>query len=236
MATYVLVHGAFLGGWCWRDVAAGLRAAGHDVFAPTLTGLGERYHLATPDTDLETNVQDIIGVIDWEDLNDIVLVGHSYAGMVVGGVAGRHGDRIKSIIYLDAHIPRDGMSMVDMNPPERAEALQKAAEANNGWQIPPHSAEYYGVRDTALQTWIDGKCVPLPLKCLTSKTDRSAAPHPGIARQAYVRCTDPMMPIFQKSHEWARAQGDWECREIATAHFLMITAPDEVENLLLEYA
>ena len=106
MATYVLVHGAFLGGWCWRDVAARLRAAGHDVFAPTLTGLGERYHLATPDTDLETNVQDIIGVIDWEDLNDIVLVGHSYAGMVVGGVAGRHGDRIKSIIYLDAHIPR----------------------------------------------------------------------------------------------------------------------------------
>jgi len=236
MTAFVLVHGAFLGGWCWRDVAARLRAAGHDVFTPTLTGLGERYHLATSDTDLETHIQDINGVIDWEDLNDIVLVGHSYAGMVVGGVAGRRSDRIKAIIYLDAHIPRDGMSMVDMNPPERAQAFQKAAEAYNGWQIPPHTAEYYGVRDKELQSWIDAKCVPLPLKCLGSRTDQSGTPHPGIARQVYVRCTDPMMPIFQKSQEWAQAQGSWECKEMPTAHFLMLTAPEAVSDLLLEYA
>ena len=235
MTGYVLVHGAFLGGWCWRDVAGRLREAGHDVFTPTLTGLGERYHLATPETDLETHVQDIVGVIDWEELNDIVLVGHSYAGMVVGGVAGRRGDQVKSIVYLDAHIPRHGMSMVDMNPPERAESFRKAAEAHNGWQIPPHSAEYYGVRDPALQTWIDGKCVPLPLKCLTSKTDLAGEPHPGIAQQVHVLCTDPMMPIFRKSHEWAQKQGNWKCRKLATGHFLMMTAPDAVAELLLEY-
>lgn len=236
MTAFVLVHGAFLGGWCWRDVAAQLRTAGHDVFTPTLTGLGERYHLATLETDLETHIQDILGVIDWEDLNDIVLVGHSYAGMVVGGVAGRRSDRIKAIIYLDAHIPRDGMSMVDMNPPERAQAFQRAAEAYNGWQIPPHTADYYGVRDKGLQGWIDAKCVPLPLKCLTSRADQTAVPHSAIARQVHVLCTDPMMPIFQKSHEWARARSGWECKEIATAHFLMVTAPKAVSDLLLEYA
>ena len=234
MKHYILVHGAWEESRAWADVSAVLQQAGHTVTAIDLPGHGGNTRSLSEVT-MAGYVQSLVDTISQLD-HRVVLVGHSYAGMVVGGVAGRRGDRIKSLIYLDAHIPRDGMSMADMNPPERTQAFQEVAEAHNGWQIPPHTAEYYGVRGAALQAWIDGKCVPLPLKCLTSRTDQSAAPHPGIARQAHVLCTEPMMPIFQKSHEWARARGGWECREMATAHFLMITAPDAVGDLLLEYA
>jgi pimeloyl-ACP methyl ester carboxylesterase len=236
MTAFVLVHGAFHGGWCWRDVAVRLRAADHEVFTPTLTGLGERHHLASTETDLETHVQDIVGVIDWEDLHDIVLVGHSYGGMVIGATADRRGERVKAIVYLDALIPRDGMSVFDFNPPERRDESRKAAETFNGWQIPARTAAYYGVSDAAQQDWVDGKCVPHPLKCMTGKPSLSTDPHAGIARRAYVLCTDPPLVYMRQFYDWALAEGDWICREIATGHDLMVTEPKAVSDILLEFA
>ncbi len=237
MTAFVLVHGAWHGGWCWRYVAARLRAAGHEVFTPTLTGLGERHHLANRETDLETHVQDIVGVIDWEDLRDIVLVGHSYGGMVTGITADRRRERVQAIVYLDAMIPRDGMALLDFNPPERRDSFHKAAEAHNGWQIPPYTAEFLGVSDFEQRVWVDEKCVPHPLKCVTQKPNLSADPHAGIAQLAYLLCTDsPLVDHLRQFYNRALTEGDWTCRELATGHDLMVTEPEAVGDFLLEFA
>ena len=111
MATYVLVHGAWHGGWCWNRVAPLLRDKGHDVYTPTLTGLGERVHLATPEVDLSTHVTDVVNVIEFEDLRNVVLMGHSYGGQVITGVAGAIPERIGQLVYLDASLPNDGESL-----------------------------------------------------------------------------------------------------------------------------
>src|SRR6185437_12915683 len=114
MATYVLVHGGHHGGWCYKKVARLLRSAGHEVYSPTLTGLGERRHLLGPKVDLETHIADVVGVLEFEDLHDVILVGHSYGGMVITGVADRALERIKELVYLDAAHPRNGESLADV--------------------------------------------------------------------------------------------------------------------------
>ncbi|MBV9253581.1 MAG: alpha/beta fold hydrolase, partial [Actinobacteria bacterium] len=118
MATFVLVHGAWHGGWCWRKLTPLLRAAGHEVFTPTLTGLGERSHLGHPDVGLATHVGDVAQVLWYEDLSNVVLVGHSYGGLVIGGVADQAPGRLKHLVYLDAFVPEHGRSMLDLGPPE----------------------------------------------------------------------------------------------------------------------
>jgi pimeloyl-ACP methyl ester carboxylesterase len=118
MATFVLVHGSMHGGWCWQRVAPLLRAAGHEVFTPTLTGLGERVHLAHPDIDLDTHIQDVLGVLEDEDLHDVVLVGHSYATLVIIGVADRLPERIAHLVYLDGPIAGEGQALLDFFPPD----------------------------------------------------------------------------------------------------------------------
>ena len=125
MATFVLVHGGWAGGWQWREIASLLRAAGHDVFTPTLTGLGERVHLASPDVGLDTHIQDILMVLEYEDLHDVILVGYSYSGMVITGVAERAPERLAHLVYLDAYVPRDGQSLLDMLGPERQHLSSK---------------------------------------------------------------------------------------------------------------
>ena len=112
MATFVLVHGGWAGGWQWREVASLLRAAGHDVFTPTLTGLGERVHLASPDVGLDTHIQDILMVLEYEELRDVILVGYSYSGMVITGVAERAPERLAHLVYLDAYVPRELTSLL----------------------------------------------------------------------------------------------------------------------------
>ena len=124
MATFVLVHGAWQGGWCWKRVAALLRRSGQDVFTPTLTGLGERAHLLDDKIDLDTHIQDILGVLRCEELSDIVLCGHSYGGVVITGVADKASEQIRSLVYLDALVPADGQTVVDILPPEIASSLQ----------------------------------------------------------------------------------------------------------------
>ena len=153
MTNFVLVHGAWRGGWCWRRVARVLRAAGHDVLTPTLTGLGERAHLMTRETNLSAHIQDVLAVLRWEGLSDVVLCGHSYGGMVVSGVADQAPERIRSLVYLDAFVPKDGESVFELLPPERSLELRKLAaecgrtgayllRALHRWALPAEKTEY----------------------------------------------------------------------------------------------
>src|SRR5215207_6896878 len=134
MAAYVLVPGAWLGGWAWRDVAARLRAKGHDVFPITLTGIGERVHLARPEIDLETHITDVVNTVEWNDLDNVILAGHSYAGIVVTGVADRIPDRIQQLVYIDSAPFADGMSMTDLYPPDALAAQRQTVDqTGEGW-------------------------------------------------------------------------------------------------------
>lgn len=158
MATYVLVHGAWHGGWCWKKVTPLLRAAGHDVFTPTLTGLGERVHLLTPAVGLETHIQDVLGVVHYEDLRQVILVGHSYGGMVITGVAHQATDRLAHLVYLDAFVPHDGQCLLDLPPPEMAAAQREQAKTiGDGWRVPPLPLEAFGVTDQADLRWAGPK-------------------------------------------------------------------------------
>ena len=154
MTTFVLVHGAWHGGWCWREVAGRLQSAGHRVFAPTLTGLADRSHLLTRETGLETHILDIVNLLEWEGLDDAVLCGHSYGGMVVTGAADRAAGRLRALVYLDAFVPADGQSLSDMAPPERVDGmLRDAAERGDGWKVPPLPASAW-LDDPAQQAWV----------------------------------------------------------------------------------
>ncbi len=137
MTTYVLVSGAWLGGWCWQSVARNLRARGHQVYPVTLTGLGERVHLAHPGVDLETHIRDVVNVLEYEDLTDVMLVGHSYAGAVITGVADRRPDRLAQLVYLDTGPLGDGQALLDFYPPDHRDRIQRqVAEHGDGWKWP----------------------------------------------------------------------------------------------------
>src|SRR5215475_10010202 len=134
--TFLVCHGAWGGGWSWKKMHPLMRTAGHRLVTPTCTGLGEREHLANPSIDLETHIQDMLNVIRYEDLRDIVLIGHSYGGMVATGVADRARDRIAQLIYLDAFVPRHGQSLFDLNAPARP-GMEASSKNGDGWRVPP---------------------------------------------------------------------------------------------------
>src|SRR5713226_5012945 len=161
--TFLVCHGAWSGGWAWKKMHPLLSAAGHRLVTPTYTGIGEREHLATPSIDLETHIQDILNVIRYEDLRDVVLIGHSYGGMVATGVADRARDRITQLIYLDAFVPRNGQALVDLVPPELRHRMQEAVKTGDGWRVPPNPTP----RDTseADVKWIAERRLPQSFKC-----------------------------------------------------------------------
>src|SRR4029450_6150711 len=136
--TFLVAHGAWSAGWAWKKMHPLMSTAGHRLFAPTYTGLWEREHLASPSNDLETHIEDVLAVIKYEDLRDVVLVGHSYGGMVATGVVDRAGDRIAQLIYLDAFVPRNGQALVDLLPPEGRQRMQERVKAGDGWRVPPN--------------------------------------------------------------------------------------------------
>src|SRR3954466_2877755 len=165
--TFVLVHGAWHGGWCWRKLTPLLRAAGHQVFTPTLTGLGDRAHLLSADVDLTTHIKDIAAVLEYEDLRDVVLVGHSYAGMVIAGVAEKAGARLAQLVYLDAFLPEDGKSVKDYAgvPPTRAD----------GWRMPAVGGpRFYGVTDQDDAAWVTRHLVDQSIRTFTQPIALSA--------------------------------------------------------------
>jgi pimeloyl-ACP methyl ester carboxylesterase len=166
-ATYVLVHGGWHGGWCWKRVTPYLRDSGHTVYTPTLTGLGERSHLASPEINLSTHIQDILNVLIYEDLTDVVLVGHSYSGMVIAGVADRAPERVTRLVYLDAFVPEDGQSLRDILRPPHGEGVNLESLLVDGWRLPyPFLERPFGITSEVDKQWVLDKITPQPANTL----------------------------------------------------------------------
>jgi len=233
MAIYVLVHGAWHGGWCWKKVTPLLRAAGHEVLTPTLTGLGERAHLAGPDIDLSTHIQDVLNVLEYEELGDVVLVGHSYGGMVITGVADRAAARLAHLVYLDAFVPDDGRRLMDFVPEERrTDFLEGAKASGDGWRIPAPPLGRFGVTDEQDLRWAEPRIVPQPLKTFTQPVHLPNGA--AVLSRTYLWCKGYTAGSFGPFAERARTDPAWRCHELDTGHDAMITAPADVARLLLE--
>lgn len=229
---FVLVHGAWHGGWCWRRVAPLLRAAGHDVHAPTLTGLGERAHLGGRPIDLETHIADVCGLLEMEDIRDAVLVGHSYAGMVIAGAADRAAARIGRLVYLDAFVPADGQCVLDFWPAEARADIARRAAADG--LIPPTPLPAYGVTRPEDLAWAEPRIRPHPYATWTQAL-RLAHGETKLPR-AYIRCTNPARPVFEQFSRRVRADPAWTYREIDSGHDCMIADPHGTAELLLSLA
>lgn len=235
MSTYVLVHGAWHGSWCWKRVRSALRAQGHEVFTPTLAGVGERSHLISRDIDLDTHIDDIVNLIKWEELSDVVLCGHSYGGCVASGVADRVPDRIHSIVYLDAFVPGDGESLLQHVPEgQAAMLLQGTKEVGEGWKMPPIPAEVFNVNEND-RDWVNSQCTLHPLACFEQPISLTGALD-QVTNVVYIRATEfvegsPFGPFEDK----ARAKG-WKVVRMAAGHDVMLDLPDELTGVLLETA
>jgi pimeloyl-ACP methyl ester carboxylesterase len=236
MSTYVLVHGAWGGGWYWSRAARRLRDAGHDVFTPSLTGLGDRKHLLGPTVGLETHIQDILQLLRHERLSDVVLVGHSYGGMVISGVADTAPERIQTLVYLDAALPESGQAMFDFLPPaRRARFIELARSRGDGWMVPPQRAADWGVDDPNDQEWLDGLFGFQPLKAFTDTIQLSGR-HLSIDNKVFILAARYSPSPFQPFAERTRADSSWTNYELPTFHFTMVQMPNETADLLLRHA
>lgn len=226
MATLVIAHGAWGGGWSWSLVRPLLRAAGHDVFTPTYTGLGERAHLASPEIDLTTHIRDIMGVLEYEDLREVILVGHSYGGMVVTGVAGRMPERISHLVYLDAFVPEDGESLMDLLSPAEAARFQARADLEgDGWRVPPAFQ-----RSPAMPG--PDRRLPHPLASFRQPVTLGSSSLASLPR-SYIFCNNPALGAFDRFAERARTTTGWRYVEMATGHNPQYTTPHELTDILL---
>lgn len=245
MATFVLVPGAWLGGWAWADVARTLRGRGHDVYPVTLAGLGERAHLAGPEVDLETHVADIVNLVGFEDLHDVTLVGHSYGGIPVTGAADRIPDRLARVVYVDSGPARDGAGYVDILPPPVREATERhVAQEGQGWRLPmPSWEELETVNGASLagldeqrRSGIRARAVAQPFGTYTQpislkNPDRTRLPH------TLITCSFPLDQVramIASGHPWFRelAGPQWSFVELMTSHWPMFSAPDQLADAL----
>lgn len=236
MGTFVLVHGAWHGGWCWKRVAPLLRAAGHDVYAPTLSGVGERAHLASPAIGLQSHIDDIIGLIEKNELDNIILVGHSYGGMVITGVAERLHSRISDLVYLDAFVPKDGQSLFSINIPERVQQMiANTTSHGDGWRVPAPPPAYFGVKAQADIDWITRQCTPQSLLTFMQPV-RAPGAWKNVARKAYIRAAGHPSPTFAPFEAMAKTTSGWTSHEVACGHEVMIEMPRELTEILLGLA
>jgi pimeloyl-ACP methyl ester carboxylesterase len=232
----MLVHGAWHGGWCWQRVADRLRGAGHRVFAPTLTGVGERSHLLSAAVDLETHIEDVLGVLEAEELEQVVLVGHSYAGLVISGVAARAPRRLRRLVYLDALLVEDGGSWAGAFAPEVSEARRKSATITHGVKtIPPPDPAIYGFADPADTEWVRRRMTPHPYAPFEQKARWNGPLGNGLPR-LYIDCTQPSLAALATIKDRYRGKPDWPFVEMKTGHDAMLSAPEELTRLLLESA
>jgi pimeloyl-ACP methyl ester carboxylesterase len=236
MATYLLVHGAWHGGWCWRRVADILRAKGHTVFTPTLTGLGDRAHLASPGIDLECHINDVLGVLDMEELDDVILCGHSYGGQVITPVLDRRVESFRAAIWLDAFVPQDGQSLMDAWTPERAQHMrEEVARTGDGWKVLPMTPEYFGVMDDDDADWITRRCVPQPLKTFSQAAHLTGA-WETVATKMYLLAELHPNSNFDRFASPLSLREDWDVRTIASGHDVMIDTPTLLAEIFLELA
>jgi pimeloyl-ACP methyl ester carboxylesterase len=238
MATYLLVHGAWHSGQCWERVVPLLTAAGHDVLTPSLTGHGEYADLLTPDVDLDTHIQDVAGLIVERDLTDVVLVGHSYAGMVISGVAHMVPDRIAQLVFIDAMVPSDGEAAADLYPDMVQYLIDLAEASGTGWRVPPlpempPPVGLFGVNDPADMAWLRSILSDLPIRCLQQPV-RLDNPAAALIPRSHIHCVvgqaADRRPVSAVQPNGAPARV-WE---LQTGHDCMITAPVELSGLLLQ--
>lgn len=234
MATYVLVHGGGHGGWCYQAVARRLRARGHEVYTPTLTGLGEREHLLGPAIDLDCHITDVVKLLQFEDLREVILVGHSYGGMVITGVADQAGERIGQLVYLDAAYPQNGQSLVDVAGPlmQTARGLGHIVDGIELVLFPGNDPMgFYGVTDPEQIAWMKPKLTPHPWKCFEQKLQlRNEAAMRRIP-QSFISCSFHM---DDASRAALKALSNGRYREIDTGHDLMISEPEKTADALLQ--
>ncbi|MFW8566360.1 alpha/beta fold hydrolase [Orrella sp. 11846] len=230
--TYVLLHGAWHGGWCWREVAAALRQAGHQVYTPTQTGLGERSHLLSKDITLDVFIDDLKNVLTWEDLNDVVLVGHSFGGIVISAVADQMPERIRHLVYLDSLILQNGQSAFSVISADVADERRALSQASSGGvSIPIPTPEAMGVSEPSQAAWLMSKCTPHPIATYESVLTLNNPVGNGLPA-TYVAVVPEYGPTTS-SRTFAKTQKDWRYLEMDAGHDAMLTSPDAVIRLLL---
>jgi pimeloyl-ACP methyl ester carboxylesterase len=230
VATFLVAHGAWSAGWAWKKMRPLMRARGHELFTPTYTGLGERSHLAHKDIDLETHIADILGVLQFENLSNVILVGHSYGGMVATGVADRAAERISQLVYLDAFAPRNGQSLLDLQTEESRERVRDGAKrAGGGWRVPmnpppPDTSE-------ADLAWVGAHRMPQPIQTFEQKIKLTGA----VDRlpRTYIYCLKSRPgDVFRQFRERANTEAGWKCIDIDASHSPNITAPEALAQIL----
>jgi pimeloyl-ACP methyl ester carboxylesterase len=236
--TFVLVHGAWHGGWCWCRVADVLRARGHRVFAPSLTGLGDRAHLFSKDISLQTHVEDILSVVEAEELSDFILVGHSYGGFVISGVADTLRERVSRYVYLDASVPPDmssgaSFSWAGFNPPEAREArLKLVQEQGKGVGLPAPPPSAFAVTKPADVAWLQRRLRPMPVQTYIGTFTFKNSGSNGLKR-TYIASIQPLYALLVPTHNRVKGDPTWSFTTIETGHNSMVTAPDELASLLM---
>ena len=237
--TFVLVHGAWHGGWCWRPVQDILTASGCRVFAPSLTGVGDRAHLFSKDISLQTHVDDVLSLIEAEELKDFVLVGHSYGGLVITGVADILRERVSHYVYLDASLPDDmspgaSFGWSDSNSAELREARLKAVrEQSGGVGLPPPPPDAFAVTEGSDFAWVQRRLRPMPLQTYLGKITLKNKGSTGLRRTYIAAVRPPYLPLVA-THERVQADRSWSFATIEAGHDAMITAPAELSSLLME--
>jgi pimeloyl-ACP methyl ester carboxylesterase len=234
MRNYVLVHGAWAGAHTFRKVRPLLHRGGHEVFTPSLTGIGERVHLASPQVNLSTHIRDVVNAILYEDLRDVVLLGFSYGGFVVTGALDHIGDRVRHMVYLDAFVPADGdtvLALAGATPPS-------AITLGEPWMLPPPPRTYDDPADAA---FADPRRVPHPLASFTEPLRLRTNIDDGNFTRTYIKATAdasgaPAGRAFWAAAERAKASPKWRYREIATTHIVPLNRPGELADMLLELA
>lgn len=243
MANIVLVHGAWHGGWCYRDTAKLLRAQGHTVLTPTHTGVGERFHQSSESITLETHIRDVVGAIEAEEVSDLVLCGHSYGGMVITGVADRLPGRVKSLVYLDAFVPGHGDSLIGLLgaalPPEVRDAFvggfRGAALEGNSGLMAPIPAEVFNVAE-ANRAWVNRRCVPQALATFEMPLLLTGKGLETVKRRSFILADgwDPSpFRHFAAKHD---GQPGWTVTKLPCSHDVMVDMPRELAELLVAMA
>ena len=248
MATFVLVHGGWHGGWCWQKVIPFLEVAGHEVYAPTLTGLAERASELSPDVGLDTHIEDIAGLLKEKNLHGVILVGHSYGGMVITGVVDQVPERIAHLVYFDTFVPRDGESMVDVSP--IVNYLVRQQVQADGWRVDPPKERALGVMTEPDRGWVRSKLTPHPLKTLEQPLHLKNPAIVSTKSRTHIDCTGsgfffslmqhiahvviPHIPCLGGRRALPPTEAGWRLRQLPTGHDAMITMPRELADLLLE--
>ena len=236
MATFLLVHGAWHGGWCWKRVARRLSAKGHLVYTPTLTGLGERSHLAGPEIDLGCHIKDILGVLDTEELSDVIICGHSYGGQIITPVIDQRIKSFRAGVWLDAFVPENGQSLLDSWPPEHAQKiLEKVLKLGEGWKIPPMKPEYFGVMNQQDIEWVSRRCVPQPFKTFSEPVQLTGI-WKTIPRKMYILAELHPNSNFERFSGPLSQKPDWDVRTVPSGHDVMVDKPEILTEILLEIA